>query len=93
MQAFILQTRHRSGIRKKNHCTRMACPLARFKPDVWDIMVRTLYVNGKKYDTVAQLKSSILEVWKPIENEIRHTLINSMPNRIFKWKQILSYPK
>ena len=52
--------------------------------NVWGIMVRRLYVNEKKYDTVAQLKSSILEIWKAIENEIRHNLINSMPNIIFK---------
>ena len=52
--------------------------------NVWGIMVRRLYVNEKKYDTVAQLKSSILEIWKAIEHEIRHNLINSMPNRIFK---------
>ena len=52
--------------------------------NVWGIMVRRLYANEKQYDTVAQLKSSLMEVWKAIENEIRHNLINSMPNRIFK---------
>ena len=55
MQAYILQMRQRSGLREKNHCTRMACPLAQFKPDGkwWGIMVRKLYANGKTYDTVA----------------------------------------
>ena len=52
--------------------------------NVWGIMVRRLNANVKKCNTVAQLLSSIMEVCKAIKNEIRHNLINSMSNRIYK---------
>ena len=62
----------------------MASPDLNLVENVWDIMVRRLNANVKKCDTVAQLKSSIMEVWKAIKNEIRHHLINSMTNIIYK---------
>ena len=64
----------------------MAWLLVRFKPGgkLWGIMARRLNANVKKCNTVAQLKSSIVEVCKAIKNEIRHHLINSMINIIYK---------
>ena len=55
MQAFILQTRQMSGLREKNHCTRMVCPLARFKPGgkcMGHYGLKNL-CEWEKYDTVA----------------------------------------
>ena len=77
--------RQASGIREKKINVLewpALCPDLNPMKNVWGIMVRRLYANGKHYDTVGQLKLSIMEVWKAIENEIRHNLIT--PNRIFK---------
>ena len=54
--SFVKQDKE--WFKEKNHCTRMACPLVRFKPGG---KCMGHYANVKKCDTVEQLKSSIME--------------------------------
>lgn len=51
--------------------------------NLWGILSRKVYANGKQYDTVASLKSSIKKAWEEIGPNVLSTLIDSMPARIF----------
>lgn len=52
--------------------------------NIWGIMVRRMYGEGKQYDNVEQLREAIREAWEDIGLEVPHTLIDSMLNRIFE---------
>lgn len=52
--------------------------------NLWGIMARKIYTNGKQYSNVADLKRAITETWLEINEQVLQNLINSMPNRIFQ---------
>lgn len=52
--------------------------------NLWGELSRRVYSNGKVYNTIGELKSSILCNWYEIEQRYCKTLINSMPTRIQK---------
>lgn len=52
--------------------------------NLWGILVRRIYAEGKQYATVDELKSAILEAWGNIEKTVLENLVNSMPNRMFQ---------
>lgn len=51
--------------------------------NLWGILARRVYVNGRQFATVGELKTAIKEEWSKIGEDILHTLINSMSNRVF----------
>jgi len=51
--------------------------------NLWGIMVRRIYENGKQYSCVIELKEAIKATWKEIEPGIIQKLVGSMPSRIF----------
>jgi hypothetical protein len=52
--------------------------------NIWGILVRRIYAEGKQYASVEELKAAILEAWENIEKSVLQNLVNSMPNRIFQ---------
>lgn len=49
--------------------------------NVWAIMSREVYQNGKQYDSVSTLTKAVIEAWKNIQQVTLTTLIESMPRR------------
>ena len=52
--------------------------------NLWAILSRRVYANGKQYNTVVDLKDSIKKEWDAINDDTLVDLINSMPDRIFQ---------
>jgi hypothetical protein len=50
--------------------------------NLWGILVRSVYANGRSFNTCADLKAQIERSWEEIPTETLRTLVNSMPNRI-----------
>ncbi|CAI5442152.1 unnamed protein product [Caenorhabditis angaria] len=46
-------------------------------------LVRRVYAQGKKYDTVDQLKDAIETEWNKIDKNYLKRLVDSMPNRLY----------
>ncbi|CAI5442827.1 unnamed protein product [Caenorhabditis angaria] len=51
--------------------------------NVWGELVRRVYAQGKKYDTVDQLKDAIETEWNKIDKNYLKRLVDSMPNRLY----------
>ncbi|RWS03659.1 hypothetical protein B4U80_07674, partial [Leptotrombidium deliense] len=43
-----------------------------------------VYEDGRQYETVAELKTAIVDCWKAIPVEKLQNLVSSMPKRIFQ---------
>lgn len=52
--------------------------------NIWGILVRRIYADGKQYNSVAELKVAVSEAWENFEMGIIKNLVGSMPNRIFQ---------
>jgi len=52
--------------------------------NLWGVLVRDVYRNGRQYSTVSELKAAILNSWDEIENSVLEKLADSMKNRVFK---------
>ena len=50
--------------------------------NLWGILLRRVYRDGRQFDTVEELRETIREEWSKIEADQLHNLINSMPNRV-----------
>lgn len=51
--------------------------------NLWGILVRKVYVNGKQFYTINDLKTAIINAWNSIQQKELKTLVESMPNRIY----------
>lgn len=51
--------------------------------NLWGILVRKVYTNGKQYSSITDLKAAIIREWNNIDDKVLKALVNSMPNRIF----------
>ena len=51
--------------------------------NLWGILARKVYSNGRQFQTVGELKKAIIYHWNEIENEVLENLISSMPERVF----------
>lgn len=51
--------------------------------NLWGILVRRVYKENRQFNSVEELKNTILKEWQAIDQKIIENLINSMPNRIF----------
>ena len=62
--------------------------------NVWGILTRVVYANGKQYSTVPELKEAIEKAWYEIEPDTLQKLVLSMKTRVFELiKQRGSYTK
>jgi len=52
--------------------------------NLWGILSRKAYANGRQYNTVEELKMAIYECWEDIPIETLQTLVKSMPKRTFE---------
>lgn len=52
--------------------------------NVWGILVREIYDDGKQYNTVDELEVAIRNSWRTISTQTLQNLSQSMPNRIFQ---------
>uniref|UniRef100_A0A8R1IW62 DDE_3 domain-containing protein n=1 Tax=Caenorhabditis japonica TaxID=281687 RepID=A0A8R1IW62_CAEJA len=51
---------------------------------VWRILARSVYKNGKQYNSISELKDAVKAEWNKIQPSYFENLSNSMPNRIFQ---------
>lgn len=51
--------------------------------NVWGILTRVVYANGKQYSTVSELKEAIEMAWYVIKPETLQKLVLSMKKRVF----------
>lgn len=49
--------------------------------NLWGILSRKVYADGKQYHSVQELKKAIIKEWEAISPETLQNLIKSMPNR------------
>ena len=52
--------------------------------NLWGILARAVYANGRQFKTKEELKEEILKQWDQIEGTTLLNLINSMPDRIIE---------
>lgn len=52
--------------------------------NLWGILARHVYLNGKQYSTVQELEVGIRNAWRNIGEATLNALINSMPGRVFE---------
>lgn len=52
--------------------------------NLWGILARDVYRNGRQFSDVKSLKQQILQSWFNIRAETLHSLIDSMPRRVFE---------
>ena len=50
--------------------------------NLWGILTRMVYSNGRQFSTINELKEKIVYEWDRIPNEICRNLIETMPKRI-----------
>uniref|UniRef100_A0A8R1E5U9 Tc1-like transposase DDE domain-containing protein n=2 Tax=Caenorhabditis japonica TaxID=281687 RepID=A0A8R1E5U9_CAEJA len=51
---------------------------------VWGFLTRSVYKNGKQYNSISELKDAVKTEWSKIHPSYLENLSNSMPNRIFQ---------
>lgn len=52
--------------------------------NLWGIIVRRVYANGRQFDNVGSLKAAVVKAWQDLPSEILRNLVDSMKNRIFE---------
>ncbi len=52
--------------------------------NLWGILVRRVYVNGRQFENVQSLKEAILKAWDEIPRETLQKLVDSMKDRMFE---------
>ena len=52
--------------------------------NVWGMLARNIYANGKQYNTIEELQQAIYREWTRMNPNFQKTLVTSMPCRIFE---------
>lgn len=52
--------------------------------NLWGILSRQVYANGRQFNSVSDLKQAISKAWAEISEETLSNLIGSMPTRVFE---------
>ncbi len=50
--------------------------------NLWAILAKELYKNGRQFDCLDDLKEALILAWDAIELEILHNLVKSLPRCI-----------
>ena len=51
--------------------------------NLWGVVARRVYKDGRKFTTVEELKDGIRKAWASIDGSLMRNLVESMPRRIF----------
>jgi hypothetical protein len=51
--------------------------------NLWGILAREVYINGRQYSTSTELKVENVNAWRQIWRQTLGDLVNSMPSRMF----------
>ena len=51
--------------------------------NLWGILVRKVYPNGKHYFNKEELRKGIFDAWESIEKKTLENLVDSMGDRLF----------
>ena len=52
--------------------------------NLWGILTKDVYANGRQFATVQELKLKIERSWFSLNTEFLQTLILNMPDRVFQ---------
>ena len=52
--------------------------------NLWGIFCRTVYTDGKQYNNVSELWTSIISAWENVNVSVLQKLVNNMCDRAFK---------
>lgn len=52
--------------------------------NLWGILVRIVYANGRQFKDAQSLKQAIMEAWEEIPSNTLRKLVDSMKNRLFE---------
>jgi transposase len=52
--------------------------------NLWGLLARAVYANGRQFNSREELKSEVLKQWDLMCEETLTTLVKSMPNRIIE---------
>ena len=52
--------------------------------NLWEIMVRRIYMNNRQYNSVRDLKEAVVAAWEEIDEDTTTNLVQSMPDRMFE---------
>ena len=50
--------------------------------NVWGVLARKVYANGRQFDNKVQLKAQIIESWKEISQDYLSNLVEGQPTRM-----------
>lgn len=50
--------------------------------NIWGILSKRVYLNGRQFNTVKELRKSVQDEWDKLEPEMLRKLVDSMPNRL-----------
>ena len=67
-------------------CNGMAHKFARSDPmeNLWNILCRAVYADGKQYNNVGELRTSIISAWDNVNVYVLQKFVNIMCVRVFK---------
>ena len=52
--------------------------------NLWGILCRTVYADGKQYNNVGELRTSIISVWENVNVSVMQKLVNNICDRVLK---------
>ncbi|KAG2773851.1 hypothetical protein PC129_g16332 [Phytophthora cactorum] len=52
--------------------------------NVWAMMARIFYHNGKQYDSVAEMRAAIIAAWEALDTSYLGKLVDSLPKRCMR---------
>lgn len=52
--------------------------------NVWGVLAKAVYANGRQFKSVQELKTVVLQKWEDISDDLVRHFINSMPQRCLK---------
>jgi hypothetical protein len=52
--------------------------------NLWGIVARKVYANGRQFTTIKELKSAIVQAWDEMPQKVLESLVESMPSRIYE---------
>ena len=52
--------------------------------NLWGVLVRRVYVGGRQFNSVDELKISVIRCWEELGENVLENLISSMPERVYQ---------
>lgn len=49
--------------------------------NIWGVMARMVYSNGRQYDSIETLTIAVRDAWEEVTSEYRHSLVDGMGRR------------